>query len=545
MPDNNNRYRLSRRNVLAGLSAAGLASAGAGLGTSAYLNDTESFDDNTIAAGKLDLKVDWEEHYSFPQIYGFDDPASGLDVTRTAPDDPAGYVGLPDPENPMVWVAEDDLAAYMANTSIEAYPDTDDDGGQEPFAAEPVGYICEDGADMDADLDPKAEGALRTDNGDTWDAETATAKPLVSLDDVKPGDFGELTLSFHLCDNPGYVWLRGELAANDENGLTEPEAGADGENGTVAEPGTDGELLDAVQVRLWYDDGDNVVEVASEDADDAGYLTPTLSLGELLLLLEADDGVRLCPGGDNVVEPPAGDCPDESDYDSRHTTGDTVTVDTELTDGPVDHEIGKNPKCTDFGLLSATKTDEAPEGPLPESGTTTYATPYGDITVTTDLVEGNQTVTDWEIESEEFCVAKVIVKGGTGGANVYSYDNDDGDDDFTDGDAIGSMSDDDTRLQTPTGQDISHVGFCVAVGSGDGDGPGDDSCCFEASTDNYLGLAWWVPADVGNEIQGDSLAFDLGFYAEQCRHNDGAGSGTDSGDGDDDSTEDDTDSITT
>jgi predicted ribosomally synthesized peptide with SipW-like signal peptide len=534
MSERTNRYRLSRRHVLAGLGSVGLASAGAGLGTSAYLNDTESFEDNTITAGTLDLKVDWEEHYSYPQIYGFGDPANGLDVTRAEPDDTTGYVGLPDPENPMVWVHEDDLADYMTNTSIEAYPDTDDDGGQDPFAAEPgetadgVGYICEDGADMDADLDPKAADALRTDNGDTWDAEDRAAKPLVSLDDVKPGDFGELTLSFHLCDNPGYVWLRGELAANDENGVSEVEADADGEDGTVPEPGTDGELLDAVQTRLWYDDGDNVVEVAGEDSDDAGYLTPTLSLGELLLLLEADDGVRLCPGGDGpVVEPPTGTCPAESDYDSLHETGDTVTVETPLTDGPVEYEIGFNPKCTDFGLLQAVKTDEAPEGPLPESGTTTYATQYGDITVTTDLVDEDQTVTGWEIDSEEFCVAKVIVKGGNKGANVYSYDNDDGDDDFTNDDAIGSMSDDDAELQTPTGQDISHVDFCVAVGTGDGDEPGDDTCCFEASTDHYLGLAWWLPTDTGNEIQGDSLAFDLGFYTEQCRHNDGTGSAAD------------------
>ena len=68
MSDRNKRYRLSRRHVLAGLGAAGIASAGAGLGTSAYLNDTESFEDNTITAGTLDLEVDWGEHYSFPQI---------------------------------------------------------------------------------------------------------------------------------------------------------------------------------------------------------------------------------------------------------------------------------------------------------------------------------------------------------------------------------------------------------------------------------------------------------------------------------------------
>ena len=49
---------LSRRKILGGLGAVGLASAGAGLGTTAYFNDTESFDNNTLTAGSLDLKVD-------------------------------------------------------------------------------------------------------------------------------------------------------------------------------------------------------------------------------------------------------------------------------------------------------------------------------------------------------------------------------------------------------------------------------------------------------------------------------------------------------
>ncbi|MEF8856523.1 MAG: hypothetical protein V5A16_03785 [Haloplanus sp.] len=32
-----------------------------------------------------------------------------------------------------------------------------------------------------------------------------------------------------------------------------------------------------------------------------------------------------------------------------------------------------------------------------------------------------------------------------------------------------------------------------------------------------------MPIDHGNEIQSDSATFDLGLYAEQCRHNDGSG----------------------
>jgi hypothetical protein len=47
--------------------------------------------------------------------------------------------------------------------------------------------------------------------------------------------------------------------------------------------------------------------------------------------------------------------------------------------------------------------------------------------------------------------------------------------------------------------------------------------CFVNSTTNAIGLSWWLPVDHANEIQTDSVSFDLGFYTEQCRHNDGTG----------------------
>lgn len=57
------QIRLSRRKVLGGVGAIGLASAGAGLGTTAYFSDEESFTDNSLTAGELDLfvHVDYSE----------------------------------------------------------------------------------------------------------------------------------------------------------------------------------------------------------------------------------------------------------------------------------------------------------------------------------------------------------------------------------------------------------------------------------------------------------------------------------------------------
>ena len=57
MKPETNDIGLSRRKMLLGLGAVGVASAGAGLGTTAYFNDTETFESNSFTAGTLDMSV--------------------------------------------------------------------------------------------------------------------------------------------------------------------------------------------------------------------------------------------------------------------------------------------------------------------------------------------------------------------------------------------------------------------------------------------------------------------------------------------------------
>jgi predicted ribosomally synthesized peptide with SipW-like signal peptide len=84
--DNANQIGLSRRRVLGGLGAIGVASAGAGLGTTAYFSDRESFEDNTLTAGELDLFVDYDASYdSDGAVENMADTASG-----TQDGEPAG-----------------------------------------------------------------------------------------------------------------------------------------------------------------------------------------------------------------------------------------------------------------------------------------------------------------------------------------------------------------------------------------------------------------------------------------------------------------------
>ncbi|WP_206662536.1 SipW-dependent-type signal peptide-containing protein [Halorubrum sp. BOL3-1] len=301
-----NNMDLSRRKILAGMGAVGAAGAGAGLGTSALFNDTERFENNQLTAGQLDLKMDWEEHYSFPQIYDdFDDPTveggNDLDVIREDPADVSGinednYTGLPVPEtdaegrDPVVWARNNDdptgtdessLELYFANTVIEAFPDdnatdpkgtfttVDDDGIRVQTPCNTLSSVPEPGLltyNEDGVANANFQNPGRTFNTDTYDSDAEAYNPLLNLTDVKPGDFGEFTFSTHLCDNPGYLWLQmpGGLTEA-ENGVTEAEAESPNEDGTVSDPGSDPELAENVETTVWYDNNcNNRIDGAAE-----------------------------------------------------------------------------------------------------------------------------------------------------------------------------------------------------------------------------------------------------------------------------------------
>ena len=222
-------FELSRRQLLGGIGTISVASAGAGLGTSAYFSDQETFENNRITAYEIDLMVDWQQTYN-------GDPVS-------------------------------------------AYPDVDGDGRQESIR---------DRRDIAADVgvpvdSPSVESAFREQFAnlpDDWSA------PLIDLHDVKPGDEGEVTLSTHLFDMAGYVWLGSPTQGAAENGLTEPERDDLDEVDTPSTPPADrgSDLLDRIEATLWYDDGDN-----RQDPDETTIVEGTLRT----VLCRLDAGIAL------------------------------------------------------------------------------------------------------------------------------------------------------------------------------------------------------------------------------------------------------------
>jgi predicted ribosomally synthesized peptide with SipW-like signal peptide len=503
-----NYIELSRRETLAALGTVGAASAGAGLGTSAYFGDRETAGDNRLAAGELDLLVDWEEHYS---DWSDDEGTRGETVWMpTDADVPADAVPVPTAADPMRYVAADHLPAFMDATATEAFPDTDangvaDDGLQDAVPTDDeCGYLRQSLREAGGWVSP-LDSAART-NGTVNGQTTAPGDRLVEISDVKPGDFGEVTFSLHLCGNPGYVWVTGELGANLENGLTEPEA--DDPDEDHAGPNA-GELGDAIRTMLWYDtgsdgeyqgsvtggEGDNVQQ-AGERVLLQGGLNTVLDV-----LSESDPGVLLDGGTTN-----GGSAPSVPGSGTTVGPGSAGGV-TELV---CDTEAG-NPTCSP-GLLRAVKLEENPTDPTEVELTTgDHETPAGTVTVESfDVESGTVTL------STEFPVSEVITKGGPA-ATVCTAD----------GDGVELEG---VTFRTPTnpgGQraGLSHVSVCYEPGE-PGDGDGGERECFPNSTTAYVGFAWWIPADVGNEIPTDSVSFDLGFYTEQCRHDDGSGTTT-------------------
>lgn len=77
-----------------------------------------------------------------------------------------------------------------------------------------------------------------------------------NFDDVKPGDFGENTISLHVKDNPSWVCASVRNLANADNACNEPEGL---EDTTCGDPGIgEGELQDNLNVTIWRDiDCDN------------------------------------------------------------------------------------------------------------------------------------------------------------------------------------------------------------------------------------------------------------------------------------------------
>ena len=493
------RFNLSRRKALAALGTIGVASAGAGLGTSAYFSDQETFENNQLTAGTLDLGVGYSTHYSDWS----DDEGNNVSVrmydgaageTGTAADLGAGETGLP--ANDAWLIAVDDPDQFLSNTL------------QNEVTNQGCGEV----------------GALTQADGES---------AIIDIGDVKPGDFGEVTFDLELCTNPGYVWMNnpGGYTA-DENGTTEPELDdPDEADGEGEEPEDVVELLEVVQAAVWLDDGDNY-----QDGGESPLLAG--SLGTVLDALNSGNGVRI--DGRNVDA--TGSKPAAENFTAvgvnrfNYDGNGDYAVDVELDQAP--DGSGEVAHITSGGQSSGDYATTA----------VSVGETYGNITSLTYEHYGGPDLTAANPDEVYLLVRR------SDGTHEVIWRNDSGV-------ATGSWQTRDVASKFGTASnwmritDTGHTSLgespdsryssdaeILAMAAGNGSLSGEvadlyvrnpqvnssslgefPTACFRGETDFSAAFAWWVPVDHGNEIQTDQVEFDLGFYTEQCRHNDGSG----------------------
>jgi len=458
---------LSRRNLLAAMGAIGGAAALGGAGTMAYFNDTESFTGNQLVAGELDLKVDWQETYDGPN----------------------------------------------GEEYVSAFPDTNGDNVQdEVLTRDEIAQdqFGDDYANLSADNQATVEADFRAQFADVPDQLQA---PLIDLQDVKPGDSGEVTFSMHVFDNPAYLWMGGNLYENAENGMNEPEGQVD------TTPG--GDLADALMARLWYDeDGDNVFDMTGSEGTPlevalVSDVSGSMSGSNLTALKSAATNFV-----DNLSQPDEG---------AAISFASGASVDVGLTTTYQDIKDAINGYSAG-GTTNMSAGISAAENELLNGTNATSGASKVMILLSDGYPDSTSNATAAANSAKGSGIRLITIALGSGAGTSF---------------LAGIASSPSDAFVAPQPADLDSIYASIAqliltgeqeIASGslrhvlgalnagvalDGDRLAEGRQCYPNSTTQYLGFEWWVPTDVGNEIQTDSVAFDMSFYAEQCRHNDG------------------------
>ncbi|WP_276256490.1 vWA domain-containing protein [Halomontanus rarus] len=498
------RFTLSRRKALAGLGAIGAASAGAGLGTTAYFSDEESFEGNTLTAGEFDLKMDYRMTYR-----------GGHGRLEELQQNYSNAMFVDEEMNP----TDEDTGVYLLDQvpGLEDYPNADDwvrgaNGNYAPFQREDL-----------------------VDAGNLEEA-------LIRIGDVKPGDYGEVTFSTHLYDNPGYMWMGGALTANNQNDYTEPEMAALEEmNLPTDEPDGEGQLADEIQAKIWYDDNcDNVHQAESGGEEGEGVdvmlsidtsgsmgggtgsrmenakaaaLTFTQNLG-------SDDRVGLVTfdNSGSLVQPLTFDHSLVEDDLQPGTQGITSGGQT-MMDSGVDlaaDELTDNDRDVDQVIILLG------DGQPNRSARSGSNHSQNAIDAAQDAKDDEITVFTIGLSVSNGSTAQntlIAMASGSNGTTLY-YDTPDGDELDEIYSQISSV--------ILTGEAVIAEGTLREVMAELSEGipldanlEEEDRVCFSPAVTRCFGFEWELPTDVGNEVQTDSVEFAIGFAAEQCRHNDG------------------------
>ncbi len=144
--------------------------------------------------------------------------------------------------------------------------------------------------DLKIDNESYYNGVVSTTT--SWTLTDLTVEKFFNFLDLKPGDYGEDTVSLHVDTNDAYLCANITLTSNDDNGINEPESLVDQTDG----PGA-GELGDNVNFMWWADDGDNVLEVGEGVISQGPIGSLTLNVPYPFTLADSDQNIWTGVGG--------------------------------------------------------------------------------------------------------------------------------------------------------------------------------------------------------------------------------------------------------
>lgn len=498
-PDENG-IGLSRRKLLAGLGAVGIASAGAGLGTTAYFSDEESFEGNTLTAGEFDLKMDYRMTYN-----------GGHGRLEELQENYPNATFVDENMDP----TDEDTGVYLLDQvpDLSSYPDAEDwvHGANSIFNPETG----------------EGDGFRRDDLIDAGELDEA----LIRIGDVKPGDDGEVTFSTHLYDNPGYMWMGGALTANDQNDYTNPEMDALEEMGLpIDDPDGEGQLADAIEATIWYDDNCDNVRQGGEEGEGADVMLVIDTSGSMGTGTRMQDAINGAKAFVDNLDASSDDYAGLVEFSTNASLVSGLTQNFSDLKSDIDGLSPQNRTNMSHGVdLARDELNASPRaGPkvivFLGDGEANETNRGGDPTQ--DAIDAAQDAKD---EGTDVYTIGLQVSGTaqstlTQMASEFSgvaqyYDSPTGSELAGIYSQISQVIQGETIIAEGTLAEVMaqlEVGIPLDANVLEG-----ERVCYTNSVTRCFGFEWELPADVGNEVQTDSVEFAIGFAAEQCRHNDG------------------------
>ncbi|MFB6109188.1 MAG: SipW-dependent-type signal peptide-containing protein [Haloplanus sp.] len=500
MPDDTT-FDLTRRRILAGLGGIGAVAAGAGAGTSAYFSDSEELP-NRIVAGQTDLKVDWQQ-----------------------------------------------TVEQSPTTPVNAYPDPDGDGVQS------VGGVNTAGADAEIRPHhvPDACGrcadpdyALRQGEQEWCISAVEGQQSVTEFYDFQRSDWSSGNTAIQAADTMRVFFYR-EQSTGDVYLVVINDSVADTDDGGDA-------IVEYVGLQEATNNADPWVVGAQDDPDGDSSDSYSATRTEWHWNPGKTDG-----GAAGPLRPASGHDGFCVQVDPQTLNGVSAL---EVLDGSTSNPLGLDPTepftvCSSTGLVSGDElsipgvyqSDNAPNqqhlmevGDLKpgDRGKTDFSLHLCDFDSYVWFFAANVTEAENGVTEPEAADPDEDGTEGSPGTDPELADAvqvrcwyDEDCDEVADGsetvffegslaEALTLFSQGDPVRGVPLDGDRS-TDYAEVVNGAPAPGTGDGRECFPAQTTVCVGFEWWVPVDHANEIQTDSVAFDLGFYVEQCAANDGSG----------------------